>query len=151
MTRDHGHFGRLIGRALALSTALGLLFAVAVAVLGPVFVTLTMGKDYAAAAPILQIIAICFVPNLAAFPLESALLALGHAGRVLVVRAIAAGAIFGTAGLLVAPLGLRGIGVAVALDAVIAAVGLLLMLAAARRGHHDQRRAEPSASIVPPA
>jgi O-antigen/teichoic acid export membrane protein len=151
LTRDHGHFWRLIGRALALSTALGLLFAVVVAVLGPFFVTLTMGKDYAAAQPILQIIALCFVPNLAAFPLESALLALGHAGRVLVVRAIAAGAIFGTAGLLVAPLGLRGVGVAVALGAVIATAGLLLMLAAARRLHDNQHRAEPTASIMPSA
>ncbi|PSJ36232.1 hypothetical protein C7I55_27315 [Sphingomonas deserti] len=115
------------------------------------FVTLAMRKDYAPAQPILQIIALCFVFKSGCVSAGKRAFRARPAGRVLVVRAIAAGAIFGTAGLLVAPLGLRGIGVAVALGAVIAAVGLLLMLTAARRGHHDQRRAEPSASIVPPA
>ena len=128
LERDRRHFWRLVGRALILSAGLGLILALIVEAAGPFLLIVCVGADYAGAVPVLRIVALSIPPSLAVFPLETALLAMGLAGRLLLVRALAALVAFATAAWLAQQLGLSGIGIAVTFGASAALVGMLLLL-----------------------
>lgn len=125
---DPNHFWRLIIRASAILASLGALLALILAVVGPWLFPLAVGPGYAAAGPVLATISFSLLPIIAALPLETALLALGMAGRLLLVRSIAAAVIFGLAALLAARWQLPGVGLAVTIGAIVAFSGMLLIL-----------------------
>src|SRR5205085_5489946 len=111
-SRDEAGFHALVRRSLLLSAGLGLALTLVVALAGPALLVAGMGASYSPVGAILPIVALAFVPVLAAYPLETALLATGRAGAVLVARVVSAALLFLAAVLLAAPLGLTGIGIA---------------------------------------
>lgn len=126
--RDPAHFRRLIGRMLALAALTGFAAGLIALVAGSALLSAAAGPVDGDLGPAVRILAIGFVPLLAAYPLETALLAIGAAGRLLAVRAAAAAAMFGSVVALAPGLGLAAVSAAISLGAAIAFVGLLLAL-----------------------
>ncbi len=126
--RDSALFARAIRNAVLLSAGLGVVLALVVALAGPGLLVAGMGRDYAQVGPILQIVALGFAPVLAVFPVETALLATGRAGSILIARSVAAAIAFAAAALLAGPLGLPGIGLAAVLG-FVGAFGAMLVAA----------------------
>lgn len=133
LERDSAHFWRVIRRAAVLSTALGLAASAIVILFGPLVLSLAMGHQYEAVGPVLRIVALAFVAFVMNNVLETALLALGAAGRILFVRLTAAACSFGLLALLAPEVGLAGAGIAVAIAAFVTLVGMVLTLAAEQR------------------
>ena len=126
--RDPAHFRSLIVRTLALASLTGLAFGLVAALAGPALLIVAMGSVDQDIGPAVRILAIGMVPMIAAYPLETALLAIGAAGRLLVVRALAAATMFGAVIALAPSFGVAAVAAAIALGATIAFVGLLLAL-----------------------
>jgi O-antigen/teichoic acid export membrane protein len=135
LQRDESHFWSLVGRALALCVGCAILLALAVVLAAPYIVALGTGATDENAGPLLQFLALSMLPGLAALPIETALLALGLAGRLFIVRTLSVVVTFGAAGLLGGRLGLSGIGVAVLLGACVAFCGLLFAIADGRKAY----------------
>lgn len=144
---DRARLRRMLGRV---GLVVAPLAAVAVAVLagwGDALLGLVAGPDFAAAAPLLALLAVAAAPVMAAVPLEPVLIALGRAGAVVAAKGAAAAlhvgllaALAGTAGLVAA--GWAAIGAA--------ALGLGLLVAVAVRTiacHPERGRGAPSPSI----
>jgi O-antigen/teichoic acid export membrane protein len=136
LARDSRHFWRLIGRALALASLLGLAFGLVVILAGPGILTGAMGPGYAGLSQVLGILAVGFVPMLGALPLETALLAMGSAGRLLTIRACSAAVVLAGAVASSSRYGLAGIAASVTAGAFVAfallATGLVFEKRAAR-------------------
>lgn len=127
--QDNRHFWRLIGRALALACLLGLALGLVVIFAGPSILIAAMGPGYADLAPVLRILAIGFMPILGALPLETALLAAGGAGRLLIIRTCSVAIALGGAAMLSVQHGLAGIAAAATLAAIVAFALLVFVLA----------------------
>ncbi len=136
--RDPAHFRQLIGRTLVLASITGLAFGLIVALAGPKLLIAAMGANDQDIGPAVRILAIGFVPIAAAYPLETALLAIGAAGRLLIVRAVAAATMLGSVVTLAPRFGVAAIAAAITLGAAIGLAGLLLAL-------REEIRREPRA------
>jgi O-antigen/teichoic acid export membrane protein len=132
LDRDPEHFWRLIRRVALLCIGLGLSLSLIVFALGPLGIAAAMGKDFANAGTVLQIVALAFAAILMTNVFETALLAIGMAGRVLGVRAVAAGASFATLFILAPEIGLSGASIALVIPAFITAGGMLYLLMSQR-------------------
>lgn len=128
LSRHQGEFWWLIARALALACLVGLALGVIVALAGPALLAVAMGEDYRGLGPVLRILALGFVPTVAAFPLETALLAVGGAGRLLGARAVSASIALGVGVVLAGNFGLAGMATAATAGAFAAFFGLALLL-----------------------
>lgn len=117
---DEAQFRAMIRQAMLVAGSLGLILSVCVALAGPALLLAGMGANYRAISTILPIVAIGFAPLLATYPLESALLAKGRVGAVLVARLVAATAALVAAASLAGPMGLAGVGAAAALGFFVA-------------------------------
>jgi O-antigen/teichoic acid export membrane protein len=131
--RDGAHFWRVMARTLVLSAVLGLVLSLIVLVAGPAVLVAAMGPEYAEVGPVLRIVALAFVAIVAALPLETALIAIGAAGRLLAVRVVAAAATFALLAVLAPRSGLAGAAVAVTVGAFVTSAGMIVALLAARR------------------
>ena len=126
--RDNRHFWRIVVRTLVLSGLLGLALSLIVGVAGPAVLIAAMGAEYAEAGPVLRIVALAFVAIVAALPLETALIALGAAGRLLAVRVVAAAVSFMMLASLAPGWGLPGVAIAVTVGAFVTTAGLIVAL-----------------------
>ncbi len=91
---------------------------------------------------VIGVLALGFVPIVAILPLETALFAIGTAGRLLIVRGFAAAITFTLLVLLAPPLGVLGAAWAVTTGAVFTAIGLIAMLVV-------ERNAEARKALTP--
>lgn len=133
--RSGTEFWRLLGHALALCVGMGVALAALVALAGPGLLSVALGPGHSDARIALAPLAASLAPALALLPLEAALLALGRAGSLLLVRAGGTGIAFGAAALLVPMMDIRAIGAAVAIGSAVSLAGLLLVLAKPLRAH----------------
>jgi O-antigen/teichoic acid export membrane protein len=126
-------FWRLIWRTAALACLFGLAFGGIVMVAGPALLTAAMGAEYGGLGTVLRILAFGFMPLVGAYPLETALLAIGGAGRLLAVRAGSVALVVGITVCAGEKLGLVGVALASTAGAFAAFAGLACVLLAGRK------------------
>ncbi|WP_082012477.1 lipopolysaccharide biosynthesis protein [Belnapia sp. F-4-1] len=88
-TRDAAAVRLVLVRAALLTTAIGLLAILLVAVAGELLLSLIGGPDYVFVYPIFLVLTIASAVNLSGFGLEPALVALGRPDKALVARSLA--------------------------------------------------------------
>lgn len=132
--QGHGaHFRQVVLRAVMIAAPFGAVVAAILALIAPAFITTAMGADYRPVVLLLQVAGLSVLGSMIVFPLEAALLAHGHAGRILVARGVATAAGFGLLFWSLGTIGLVGACWALVLTSAVLAVLLAVGFAHAER------------------
>lgn len=113
---------------VALGGALGLVFVALSYFFGDVLLARLLGKDFAAAAPVLTLMLLAATFDLSASPLRSALYASGHAAKVLRFYVLSTFVYLALLVMLTSKLGLIGAGVAATAASLIPLIGMLILM-----------------------
>jgi len=116
----------LIGRAVRVSTALTLVAAIAISILGPMVLNLLYGSKYMGAVPVFRILVIEVVLSGATSTLAQAFMALGRPGMVTILQGIGLGLTLPLMLLLIPTYNLVGAGLALLISTTLRLIFVLV-------------------------